>query len=158
MAEEFADVRHPVQDADGDQRHVETIAKFPRQTMDVGLDEFRRMGRTRRQLPRLIEEGGGLVDADHAAGTQRKQRNAFASVVAAQLHHILAIDADLFQQIGQGLIQAGKTPMTHGARKSLPFRGVLVVSGGVIPGIAVAGDGVFFCRHFHCTLQNSGLD
>lgn len=158
MAEKFADVRHPVHDADGDQRHVETIAKFARQAMDIGLDEFRRMRRTRGQLPGLIEKSHGLVDADHAAGTQRKQRKAFAPVVAAQLHHILAVDADLFQHTGQGMIQAGKIPMPHGARKGLPFRGVLVVSGGVIPGIAIAGDGVFSCRHFHCTLQDSGLD
>ncbi|MNP52151.1 hypothetical protein D3C76_1465230 [compost metagenome] len=43
MAEEFADVGHPVQDADGDQRHVEAVMQFNGQMVDVGLDELRRM-------------------------------------------------------------------------------------------------------------------
>ncbi|MNR30512.1 hypothetical protein D3C85_1479740 [compost metagenome] len=44
MAEEFADVRHPAQYADGDQRHIKTLMQFTGQVMNVGLDERGHMG------------------------------------------------------------------------------------------------------------------
>ena len=40
VAEELADVRHPVQYADGDQRQVEATLQLKRQVVNVRLDEF----------------------------------------------------------------------------------------------------------------------
>ncbi|MNI62769.1 hypothetical protein D3C73_1181020 [compost metagenome] len=156
MAQEFADVRHPVQDPDGDQRQVEALLQLRRQAVNVRFDELRRMGRAASQFPCLLEKCAGLVDAHHAARTQGEQRQAFAAVVAAQLQHLLAVDTGLGQQRGQGVVQAGKIRLFHALQQGVPFAGVFVVTGGVIPGLAVAGDGLFFCRQFHCTLQGSG--
>ncbi|MNL28944.1 hypothetical protein D3C87_1506120 [compost metagenome] len=156
MAKEFTDVRHPVQDADGDQRQVKALLQSGRQVVNVRFDELRRMGRAGRQFPCLPEKCFRLVDAHHAARTQGKQRQTFAAVVAAQLHHVLAVDTCLGQQSGQCVVQAGKIRVFHALQQGLPFAGVFVVTGGVIPGLAVAGDGLFFCRQFHCTLQGPG--
>ncbi|MNF91556.1 hypothetical protein D3C84_741610 [compost metagenome] len=125
--------------------------------MNVGLDELRPMGRARRQLPRLLEKRRGLVDPHDMAGPQGEQRQAFAAVVAAQLHHVLAVDPDLLQHTAQRVVDAAEIAQCHGLQQGRPFGIVFVVSGGVIPRIAVAGDGFFFGQHFHCTLQNSGL-
>ncbi|MNT68263.1 hypothetical protein D3C72_2064790 [compost metagenome] len=83
MAEEFADVRHPVQDPDGDQRQVKALLQSGRQVVNVRFDELRRVGRSGRQFPCLPEKGFRLVDAHHAARAHGEQRQAFTTVVAA---------------------------------------------------------------------------
>ena len=59
--EEARDVGHPVEHTDGDHK-VELTVQLGRQLVGIGFDETRLMRRALGQLPRLGEEGGGLVD------------------------------------------------------------------------------------------------
>ncbi len=74
--------------------------------MDVGFNKRGVVRRNVGQLPRLLEKGAGLIDAHHGARAQGEQRQAFATVVAAQLHHVPAGHADLLQQCRDGRVQA----------------------------------------------------
>jgi hypothetical protein len=150
MTKEFADVGHPVEYPNGDQGDVEAVMQRCGQMVDVALDEFGSVRRATVQLAGLCEKGCRLIHADDTARTQRKQRQAFPTVIAAQLDYVFAVDV---QQAVQGIVEAAKLRLHDIAEQYLPVRRVLMMTGGIVPCLTIALDGGFGVGHFHGALR-----
>ena len=140
LAHEQRHIRHPAQHADGHQGNIEPCLQTLGQMVDIGLNELRAVWRGLGQLPRLFKKRPGLINPHHRTGAQAIQRKAFAPVVAAQLHHVLAHHAYLLQQGGDGRVKAGKIRLGYRVQQCRPGRGVFMQPGGFVPGISIAGD------------------
>lgn len=105
------------------------------------------MRRALGQLPRLGEEGGGLVDPHRPRDAEGVQRKHFPAVVAADLDRRLAGQVQIAQHASQGLVQATEAGFLYRQRQFLPAAATQVTVGGRVPGASVAFHRVFKIRH-----------